>query len=160
MLLFLSRVLLIVVTVFITACSSQSDLISHAFINTHIEENNAKMFTFYATPIANKQTKSSPQKGNQAQEKEGGRDKGKEGQNQKKNNNSQINSRYDNKHNEQADLRKALLEQLEITLKEKKYCREGYIKLSTNVGIGLSKIKGECHESATDEDRQRFPNTH
>ncbi|MGL5814120.1 MAG: hypothetical protein ACRCYW_12460 [Aeromonas sp.] len=45
-------------------------------------------------------------------------------------------------------------EQLTQTLAERKYCRSGYIVLSQTSW----KIRGECNETATQADRNAFPN--
>lgn len=46
-----------------------------------------------------------------------------------------------------------LLKQLEQTLAETGYCREGYQVLERYPNY----LRGECREAATGEDRQRFP---
>ncbi len=49
-------------------------------------------------------------------------------------------------------------EMLESKLKESGYCREGYIELNSYFGKGQLKIRGECEEGATEEDRIKFIN--
>ena len=49
-------------------------------------------------------------------------------------------------------------EMLESKLKESGYCREGYIELNSYFGKGQLKIRGECEEGATEEDRIKFVN--
>lgn len=51
------------------------------------------------------------------------------------------------------------MEQLERTLEETKYCREGYFLLKTDLGRLNYRMRGECKESASEADRIAFPNT-
>ncbi|MBE9559413.1 MAG: hypothetical protein IMF15_01425 [Proteobacteria bacterium] len=47
---------------------------------------------------------------------------------------------------------------LELKLKSSGYCREGYIELDSYLGRGQLKMRGECEEGATEEDRIKFIN--
>ena len=47
---------------------------------------------------------------------------------------------------------------LESKLKSSGYCREGYIELDSYFGRGQLKMRGECGEGATEEDRIKFIN--
>jgi hypothetical protein len=47
---------------------------------------------------------------------------------------------------------------LEAKLKKSGYCRHGYIELDSYFGRGQLKMRGECEEGATDEDRIKFAN--
>ncbi|WKE65137.1 hypothetical protein PVT67_15955 [Gallaecimonas kandeliae] len=51
-----------------------------------------------------------------------------------------------------------LLELLEEKLADNGYCRSGYIQLDSTQRGHFLRFTGECNESATDEDRKRFPN--
>lgn len=47
---------------------------------------------------------------------------------------------------------------LESKLKNSGYCREGYIELDSYFGRRQLKMRGECEEGATEEDRIKFVN--
>jgi hypothetical protein len=51
---------------------------------------------------------------------------------------------------------KQLDEKLIATLEQTKYCREGYVVLDRNVVEGISSIRGECNDGATEQDRASF----
>jgi hypothetical protein len=51
-----------------------------------------------------------------------------------------------------------LLEALEAELKTSGYCRKGFMELDRMMQPGQTFIKGECVDSATDIDREEFPN--
>lgn len=48
---------------------------------------------------------------------------------------------------------------LAAVMEEKQFCREGYMVLFREAQGWPLKLRGECRESASDEDRQRFPDT-
>ncbi len=50
-------------------------------------------------------------------------------------------------------------ERMETNLLETGYCREGYLEQSSSMARGRSQYWGECREAASDEDRQKFPNS-
>ena len=39
------------------------------------------------------------------------------------------------------------------------YCREGYVLLGRYAGETTRRVRGECRDRATEEDRHRFPDT-
>jgi hypothetical protein len=49
-------------------------------------------------------------------------------------------------------------EKLTLKLTETGYCREGYMRLDSFFERGHVTIKGECNDTATDEDREKFTN--
>ena len=51
-------------------------------------------------------------------------------------------------------LRKAVQARLDTTT----YCRDGYLTLEHYQANGIARIRGECREGATDNDREQFPN--
>ncbi len=51
------------------------------------------------------------------------------------------------------------MEQLERSLEETKYCREGYLLLKADLGRLSYRMRGECQEPAGEADRIAFPNT-
>lgn len=54
------------------------------------------------------------------------------------------------------DHRAGFVSALEAKLDETGYCRDGYYELSSHYIPGESRIRGECKELATPEDRTRF----
>jgi hypothetical protein len=38
------------------------------------------------------------------------------------------------------------------------YCRDGYLVLERYQANGITRIRGECRDGATDTDREQFPN--
>ena len=50
-------------------------------------------------------------------------------------------------------------DRLEVHLEKTGYCREGYIKLGSYYERGVLKLRGECKEGATDEDRIKYART-
>lgn len=51
-----------------------------------------------------------------------------------------------------------MTEKLLLKLANSGYCREGYMQLDEYVDRTSAQIKGECNESATEEDREKFAN--
>lgn len=45
---------------------------------------------------------------------------------------------------------------LKQTIKNTGYCRSGYIEITRSINDYQAKIRGECKDSATDEDFRRF----
>lgn len=53
-------------------------------------------------------------------------------------------------------LEKGIFDALDRKLLESGYCREGYLRLGSFIERGIVEIKGECQESATADDREKF----
>lgn len=51
---------------------------------------------------------------------------------------------------------KQLDEKLLATLQQTGYCREGFYELDRTVAAGISSVRGECKDAATDQDRKSF----
>lgn len=47
---------------------------------------------------------------------------------------------------------------LNVKLNSTGFCHSGFRSLDTQARRGAKLVKGECNESATDEDRKKFPN--
>jgi hypothetical protein len=52
-----------------------------------------------------------------------------------------------------------MTEQLEKKLKASGFCREGWMEQERHYPPPNASIRGECNETATDKDRQNFPNS-
>lgn len=48
---------------------------------------------------------------------------------------------------------------LETMLLETGYCRAGYVLLGRYAGETMGRVRGECKDRATAQDRERFPDT-
>lgn len=48
---------------------------------------------------------------------------------------------------------------LDEVIEESGYCREGYVLLGRYAGETVQRLRGECRDRATAEDRQRFPDS-
>lgn len=57
------------------------------------------------------------------------------------------------------DHRASFMSALEAKLRETGYCREGYYELNSHFIPGESRIRGECKDLATPQDRERFGNS-
>jgi hypothetical protein len=64
-------------------------------------------------------------------------------------------------HNVQQENKKqaALLDKrLQDILDQNHYCQDGYFTLEHSISSQRSRIRGECHDPASDQDRLHFPN--
>lgn len=52
-----------------------------------------------------------------------------------------------------------LLASLKATLASNGFCREGFLLLGRYAGESTQRLRGECKDSASAEDKSRFPNT-
>lgn len=48
---------------------------------------------------------------------------------------------------------------LDDVMDESRYCREGYVLLGRYAGETTRRLRGECRERATEDDRRQFPDT-
>ncbi len=136
-------------------CSSHSSSQVTEFFSTTIMEDDSKRF--YFSLIISNQTEANKSEGQkQSQRSKGGVGKG-SGSRKGRNSKSQT----DQQPVQQPKVNKRVFE-LEERLINKlalnNYCRTGYMELERNIGKALMSIRGECHESATEEDRQHFIN--
>jgi hypothetical protein len=82
--------------------------------------------------------------GNRSGEGKGG--KGKSGQKREDKQKSAVNK----------EKREAIVELLELKIAETGYCRGGYFELSSSQMRNRTEIVGECQESASEDDKQRW----
>jgi len=59
----------------------------------------------------------------------------------------------------EAKMEEKATKKLKVKLLETGYCREGYMELDSYLEHGHVTIKGECNESASNQDRDKFINT-
>lgn len=55
--------------------------------------------------------------------------------------------------------REQILKALDERLAQTGYCREGYLPLGSYIEFGQFEIRGECHETATKQDKVIFPDS-
>jgi hypothetical protein len=48
---------------------------------------------------------------------------------------------------------------LDEIMEQSQYCRDGYVLLGRYAGETTRRLRGECKDRATDEDRRLFPDT-
>ncbi|MDN4504049.1 hypothetical protein QX776_16675 [Alteromonadaceae bacterium BrNp21-10] len=54
------------------------------------------------------------------------------------------------------DMLETLYTRLELKLVKNGFCREGYFELDRYTGRNTAQIKGECNESASEKDKEKF----
>jgi len=136
----------------LTACSSKEKPRLEEFFRTEIREDGSKMFAF--SLILARDTDGERQKNTtspQPVKREGRRGKGGRGQGT----NPKLNS--DNTASKgQEKLAELFQQRLDIRLETSRYCREGYMELEKSFVGAIYTLRGECNESATEQDRKHF----
>jgi len=126
----------------LTACSTTKEPQIKEYFRTDIRQDNSKVFVFTIIPANTKkeERRASPPSS-------GGRDK--RGRNQQ--------NRPKAKTDKQSDKLMSLFqEKFENRLEHSQYCREGYFIIEKSFVGSIFTLKGECNESATDSDRERY----
>jgi len=54
---------------------------------------------------------------------------------------------------------KRMQQMLDEVMEESRYCRDGYVLLGRYAGETTRRLRGECKDRATEEDRRKFPDT-
>jgi hypothetical protein len=67
------------------------------------------------------------------------------------------NPRQQRPDNSDRQMQKHLLKTLDEVMEQSGYCREGYVLLGRYAGETARRVRGECRDRATAEDRQKFP---
>lgn len=70
-----------------------------------------------------------------------------------------ANSRFSPEEKSARKAEKYLKEITALKIQETQYCREGYWFLGNNFYGRKVYIRGECNDTATDQDREKFPDT-
>lgn len=143
-------ILSVLTLLLLTGCSAKYDVKVTEVFRSNILDDDAKMFT-YSIIFVNRsslESKGDDSKGRRSKEGRQGRNKG-------------GNNRPNKQGGEQKEsLESYMTEVLETRLIEKlednNYCRKGYFELERTLNKSIYTIQGECSESATSEDRQRF----
>ncbi|TYK65709.1 hypothetical protein [Colwellia echini] len=146
-------IMLLLSLVAITGCSSKHDMKITEVFRPNILENDAKMFTFSIIFVNPDKSASSGKQETPKKDKGEGRGRSgkKKGEGQGKKGGS---SKKDN-------IEDLMAEELEIRLLDKlednNYCRTGYFELDRTFNKSIFTLHGECNESATLSDRNKFP---
>jgi len=149
-------------TVIFIGCSSRPSPQVNEFFSTEIMADNSKRF-YFSLIISNSSEKESSKQVMQEQNRKGkggsgrgsGNGKGKGGKDNTQSNQPNTASAKSSKTSAMVlELEERLTNQLALN----SYCRTGYMVLEKNIGRALMSLRGECHENATERDRQRFLN--
>ena len=147
--------LFLVLLLALHGCSSRGKPQMTDFFHTEIREDGSKMFTFTVVVTQNrsKVNKQESQPHNQASRERGSG--GKKGSGNKRG--DKTNKVADNGRRDDSVQMAELFEELfQKRMEKTRYCRESYIELEKGFSGAIFKLRGECRESATDEDRKHF----
>ena len=136
----------IAVILLLSACASRQEKTLEEIFVTEIREDNSKMFAFtlkqeHAQQREQSRHKARGEKAGKMRKKGGGKGTAKGEARERKN-----------------ALEDIFQQRLEQRLSKSDYCRTGYLELERYANRGSMTMRGECNESATEKDRQRFPN--
>ena len=155
---FSSLILLILFAIALIGCISRSAQKISEYFSTEIMEDGSKRF-YFSLIISHQHDE---ENNNQMREKQSKRGKGGSGRGSGTrkggNDNAQTKqstakpAKSTKTNSMELELEERLINQLALN----SYCRTGYMELERNIGRALMSIRGECHESATEGDRQRF----
>ncbi|WP_440876383.1 hypothetical protein [Thalassotalea sp. PLHSN55] len=169
----------IIPVIFLAGCSSYQPPELTPIFHTNIQADNSKMFTLtllgrngIAGDSKNRQGEAKQDKpeGDKGTRKgkggkaEGGKNGGKGGgRGEREGRNSQAGgTQVSSRSGQDPELIKQLeahvYQMLEQQLVDNQYCRDGYFELEKSLNRGVIVVKGECIESATEQDRVRFEN--
>ena len=155
---FLSKPLLsffLVLLFAITGCSSKGKPQMTDFFRTEIRDDGSKMFTF--TVVVSKHRGESNKQESQPH-KQTNRERGSGGKRGSGNKRGgQANKVADGDRRGDSDQMAELFEELfQKRMVKSRYCRESYIELERGFSGTMFTLRGECRESATNEDRKHF----
>jgi hypothetical protein len=136
-------------TLVLTACSSKEKPKVEEFFHTNIRDDGSKEFAFSLMVSANNKVARKETTGPSKKTKQGGR----KSRGQKARNSTPSNS---SKKSMTDKVQGVFQERLTFQLESSQYCREGYLTLDKSFVGAIYTLRGECHESATEEDRKRF----
>lgn len=151
----------------IVACSSVTKSEMRHFFHTKILDDDSKRFTFtvilmqynYAANQGNQPAnKAEPErgKGPQGGKPNGGKN-GAPDHGKPMNDPTSLSNISSSTQSNNNDKMYTLFQQLlEEQLHETKYCRRGYMELERSFSGAIFTLRGECHESATKRDRNKF----
>jgi len=139
----------------LSACSNTSEPKTEGFFHTEIRDDNSKEFTFSLVFSRSKEEASRGMKNastSQRPDKGKGSGKGRGNRSHEASSTTKPNSKSSSK----ADKMQGIFQQhLDLKMQETKYCRTGYLILEQSFIGAVYSLRGECNESATEEDRKK-----
>ncbi len=142
----------------ISSCSSRSEPKTESFFRTEIRDDYSKEFTF---SLVFSRSKDEASKGmtktstTQRPNKDKGSGKGRGNRSQDVSTAANPNTK---KSRNTEKLQTIFQQHLAIKMQETKYCRTGYLTLEKSVVGAIYFLRGECNESATEEDMNQLNN--
>ncbi len=152
----ISITLIFFISLFLVACAGnerKSPEINEVFV-TKIEENGLKLFSYTVTMTMPEGRSGASKRGMRG----GGKGGGGMGMGRGMRNGGMKNGAKPDYETKMRRVKDMVYKKLETKLSETGYCRESYIELDKYFVKGRSQIRGECKESATEEDRIKFLN--
>jgi hypothetical protein len=138
----------------ISGCTSHSgNEKAYDTFTTNIYPDGSKRFTIAIIYKGSKQ-KSMGDAGNRSVKKRDGGSRSGEGKGGRGNSGQKRDNKQKNSLNEERQ--EAIIELLALKISETGFCRDGYFELGSSQMRNQTEIVGECQESASDEDRQRW----
>lgn len=152
------KLIISIAIICMTGCSSnQKTEVPQGYLATNISEDGSKQFVYTVDlPESNGQGrrgKGNGRPGNVAGHVQGGSNRGLTG-----GVTAGTGGRSKGGGRGQQGKASLLQEALDAELKRTGYCRKGYMELDRMMQTAQTSIKGECVESASDSDREEFPN--
>jgi len=146
---------------FITGCSSRSDIKITEVFRSSIATNNAKLFTFSIVFVRSTESKSAEIEERSLEENHKQTRQGK-GRGKKSNTENKPTQQHPNKKQQQQQQQQNnMIDELETRLADRladnNYCRKGFFELKRSLNKTIFTIHGECNESATTADNKNFP---
>lgn len=134
-----SAFIIFAMSIVLVACSTkQDDLSKIGVLRTHIRPDGTKLFVFISQPHSSRVTgRTNARNGSQA---------------------NRVSNRQRSRGRANTSIREYLHIALEEKLAQSGYCREGYLPLGQYIEFGQFELRGECQESATEQDRVKFSN--
>lgn len=124
--------LVLILLLGLVSCVSRLDKLGTAQFASDIQADDSKRFTFtlYLSKRANKLNRDLVSQGRQ--------------------------ERQTNHRGQNDVIKKNMQDLLKLKFKENQYCRQGYFELDYSYMYNKAELIGECQESATQEDRQKW----
>lgn len=154
-------------TLILGGCANKRDRVSQSsqLFETDIRADGSKRFVvsmFYAKEKSGKGQGKRGQNGGEGggRKEGGGRGQGQRGQDDRQSRTQENNTMGVSSQGQQSDSdddkREDIIVFLETKIAETAYCRNGYIELDYSQMREKTELKGECQESASDQDKQRW----
>ncbi len=148
----------VILTFLITlpACSNTKEPKTESFFHTQIREDNSKEFIFSLIFSRNEKEVAKERQGSSPTQKRGrgngsGKGQGKGNKSQNASATAMSNAIISHKTDKMLGI---FQQHLDLKMQESTYCRTGYLTLEKSFVGAVYTLRGECNESATEEDRK------